>query len=103
MYMSRARLQTNAAARGLSCMATLLDKTLKRELRIGDRSYIVTMSPLTLKLTPKGRRKGLELQWEALVNGDAALAAALNASVGSLTADRGRADATKQARDRDTG
>jgi hypothetical protein len=83
-------------------MATLLDKTLKRELRIGDRSYIVTISPLTLKLTPKGKRKGLELQWEALVNGDAALAAALNASVGRLTADRGRVEQTKQTRGRDT-
>jgi hypothetical protein len=84
-----------------SCMATLLDKTLKRELRIGDRSYIVTMSPLTLKLTPKGKRKGMELQWEALVNGDAALATALNASIGSLTADRARAEQTKQRRGRD--
>lgn len=82
-------------------MATLLDKTLKRELRIGDRSYIVTMSPLTLKLTPKGKRRGMELQWEALVNGDAALAAALNASVGSLTADRARGPQTKQRRGRD--
>lgn len=82
-------------------MATLLDKTLKRELRIGDRSYIVTMSPLTLKLTPKGKRKGMELQWEALVNGDAALATALSASIGSLTADRARAEQTKQRRGRD--
>jgi len=62
-------------------MTTLLDKSLKREVRIRDRAYIVTISPLTLKLTPKGKRKGLELNWEALVNGDAALAAALNASV----------------------
>jgi len=62
-------------------MTTLLDKNLKREVRIHDRAYIVTISPLTLKLTPKGKRKGLELNWEALVNGDAALAAALNASV----------------------
>lgn len=82
-------------------MATFLDKTLKRELRIADRSYIVTMSPLTLKLTPKGKRKGMELQWEALVNGDAALAAALNASVGSLTADRPRGEQIKQRRGRD--
>lgn len=66
-------------------MTTLLDKTLRRELRIGDRSYVVAISPLTLKLTPKGKRKGLELQWEALVSGDAALAAALNASVGRFT------------------
>ena len=68
-------------------MTTLLDKTLKRELRIGDRSYVVAISPLTLKLTPKGKRKGLELQWEALVSGDAALVAALNASVGRFTPD----------------
>jgi hypothetical protein len=69
---------------GLTCMATLLDKTLKREVRIGDRSYIVAISPLTLKLTPKGKRKGLELNWESLVSGDAALAVALSASVGKF-------------------
>ena len=68
------------------CMTTLLDKTVKRELRIGDRSYIVAISPLTLKLTPKGKRRGLELNWESLVSGDAALAAALNASVGKFNA-----------------
>jgi hypothetical protein len=67
-------------------MTTLLDKTVKREVRIGDRSYIVAISPLTLKLTPKGKRRGLELNWESLVSGDAALAAALNASVGEFTA-----------------
>ena len=82
-------------------MATPLNKALKRELRIGDRSYIVTLSPLTLKLTPKGKRKGLELHWESVVNGDAALATALKASLGSLTADRGRAKQTKQLRDRE--
>ncbi len=71
-------------------MTTLLDKTLKRELRIRDRSYIVAISPLTLKVTPKGKRKGLELSWESLVGGDAALAAALNASVGRFTADAAR-------------
>ena len=65
-------------------MTTVLDKTLKREVRIKDRSYIVAISPLTLKLTPKGKRKGLELNWESLVSGDAALAAALNASLGSF-------------------
>ena len=68
-------------------MTTLLDRTLKREVRIRDRAYIVTISPLTLKLTPKGKRKGLELDWESLVSGDAALAAALNASVGKFEAD----------------
>jgi len=66
-------------------MTTLLDKTLTRDVRVRDRSYVVAISPLTLKLTPKGKRRGVELQWEALVSGDAALAAALNASVGKFT------------------
>ena len=78
----------------------MLDKTLKREVRIGGRAYIVAISPLTLKLTPKGKRKGLELNWEALVSGDAALAAALNASVGRFTADPGRRERTDQSRGR---
>jgi hypothetical protein len=70
---------------GLNRVTTLLDKTLKREVRVQGRSYIVSLSPLALKLTPKGKRKGLELAWDALVSGDAALAAALNASVARLT------------------
>ena len=65
-------------------MATLLEKTLKRELSIGGRAYILAISPEGLKLTLKGRRKGLELQWDALVSGDAALAVALNASLGKF-------------------
>jgi hypothetical protein len=77
-------------------MTTLLDKTLKREVRIGDRPYIVAISPLTLKLTPKGKRKGLELNWESLVSGDAALAAALNASLGRLSTDSARPERNDQ-------
>src|SRR6516164_6751239 len=78
--------KTDAAAAGLRFMTTLLNKTVKREVRIRDQAYIVAISPLTLKLTPKGKRKGLELHWDALVSGDAALAAALNASLGKLSA-----------------
>ena len=81
------RHKTNAPAIGLRFMTTLLNKTVKREVRIRDQPYIVAISPLTLKLTPKGKRKGLELHWDALVSGDAALAAALNASVGELSGD----------------
>ena len=66
-------------------MTTLLEKTLKRELSIGGRAYILAVSPAGLKLTLKGRRKGLELQWDALVSGDAALAVALNTSIGKFT------------------
>ena len=59
---------------------TKLDKPLRRELAIGDKSYTLTIAPEGLKLTEKGHRKGIELKWGDLVNGDARLAAALNAS-----------------------
>jgi hypothetical protein len=62
-------------------MATKLDKTLKRELSIRGKPFVVSLSPEGLKLVGKGRRKGLELSWEDLISGDAALATALNASV----------------------
>jgi hypothetical protein len=67
-------------------MTTRLDKTLKRELPINGEAYVLTLTPEHLKLTVKGRRKGLELRWEALVGGDAALAVALNASLGAFSA-----------------
>jgi len=67
-------------------MATLLEKTLKRQLSIGGSAYILAISPAGLKLTLKGKRKGLELHWDALVSGDAALAVALNASLGTFAA-----------------
>ena len=70
-------------------MTTLLDKTLKRELRINGRPFIVALSPEALKLTVKGKRKGLELQWDALVSGESALAVALNASLGAFESERG--------------
>jgi hypothetical protein len=63
-------------------MATPLSKTLKRELEIKGDHYIITLTPRSLKVTRKGRRrKGTELKWEDLISGDAALAVALTASV----------------------
>jgi hypothetical protein len=62
-------------------VATKLDKTLKREISIGGKAFVVSLSPQGLKLVGKGRRKGLELSWADLTSGDAALASALNASV----------------------
>lgn len=62
-------------------MATRLEKTLKRELSIDGHAYMLAVSPDGLKLTLKGRRKGVELAWKSLVSGDAALAGALNASL----------------------
>jgi hypothetical protein len=68
-------------------MTTRLDKTLKRELTLEGRTFILAVSPEGLKLTLKGKRNGLELGWSDLVSGDAALAAALNASLGTFAAD----------------
>jgi len=62
-------------------MATKLEKPLKRELTIAGKPYMLTIEPHGMKLVPKGKRKGRELAWEALVNGEAALAQALNASL----------------------
>lgn len=60
---------------------TKLDKPIRREIMIGDKAYTLTMDPAGLKLTEKGRRNGVSLAWTDLVNGDAGLAAALQASV----------------------
>jgi hypothetical protein len=62
-------------------MATKLDKPLKREIEVAGKPYMLTIAPEGLKLVPKGKRNGQELSWDALVNGEAALAAALNASL----------------------
>lgn len=62
-------------------MATKLEKPLKRELDVGGEPYMLTITPEGLKLVPKGKRKGQELAWKDLVSGEAALAAALTASL----------------------
>jgi hypothetical protein len=64
-------------------MATKLEKPLRREILIKDEAYIVTIFPEGLKLTAKGKRKGVELAWTDMVSGQAALATALNASLDS--------------------
>lgn len=63
---------------------TPLDKPLRRELEIEGVAYTLTIGPHGLKLVEKGRRKGVELAWRDLVNGDAALATALQASLARL-------------------
>jgi hypothetical protein len=67
-------------------MTTPLHSTLKRALIIEGREYVVTLTEANLKLTLKGKRNGVELSWAQLVNGEAALAVALHASVGAFAA-----------------
>ncbi|HEY1328726.1 MAG TPA: hypothetical protein VGI14_17440 [Casimicrobiaceae bacterium] len=62
-------------------MTTRLEGALRREVDIAGEPYTLTLTPEGLKLVRKGRRRGLELAWSALVSGEAALATALNASV----------------------
>jgi hypothetical protein len=62
-------------------MTTKLDKALRRELKIDGKPYVLTIAPEGMKLVPKGKRKGHEISWQSFVNGEAALAVALNASL----------------------
>ena len=67
-------------------MTTRLEGALKREIDVDGQPYTLTIDPAGLKLVPKGRRKGYELAWSALVSGEAALATALNASLAAAPA-----------------
>lgn len=61
-------------------MATKLDKTIKRELELDGKAYMVAISPEGLKVTQKGFRKGQELSWRTIISGDASLNQDLNVS-----------------------
>ena len=65
-------------------MPVPLDKPLKREVTVGDTVYTLTIDPEGLRLVQKGKRKGIDLTWEAMVGGDAALAVELRASLNRL-------------------
>ena len=77
-------------------MTTPLEKDLRRALKIDGADYVLTKSPQGLKLTLKKKRNGLELNWSDLVEGEAALATALNASLGRLNAPTAKANATRK-------
>ena len=62
-------------------MTTKLTTAFKRELEVNGEKYTLTVTPEGFKLVLKGKRKGVELAWSSLVNGEAALATALNASI----------------------
>ena len=68
-------------------MTTKMAAPFKRELDIDGDKYTLTLTGEGLKLVLKGHRKGLELTWRSLVNGEAALAAALNATLYRTPAD----------------
>ena len=64
-------------------MITVLDKELRRQVTVEGMPYTVALNAVGLRLIGKGKRKPeVELRWRELLNGDAALATALNASLG---------------------
>ena len=62
-------------------MATKLDKSIKRELVHGDKTYTITIAPDGVKVVEKGKRNGKELSWGSIISGDAQLNENLNRSV----------------------
>ncbi|HET6602971.1 MAG TPA: hypothetical protein VFG21_01985 [Xanthomonadaceae bacterium] len=49
---------------------TKLDKPLRREVDIGGTAYTLTIDPEGLKLTQKGHRKGIELNWKQVLDSE---------------------------------
>jgi hypothetical protein len=62
-------------------MTTKLEKPLRREVTVDGRVYTVTIAPEGIKVVEKGKRKGQELSWGAIVTGDAKLAEDLRISL----------------------
>lgn len=62
-------------------MTAKLENLIKRELKLGNEIYTVSMSPEGVKIALKGRRKGREISWETLLSGDAELNQQLKMSV----------------------
>jgi hypothetical protein len=70
---------------------TKLEGPLRRELALSGERYTLTITPDGLTLVPKGRRKGYQLAWQAFIDGEAALAVALNASLANGPSSRAAA------------
>jgi hypothetical protein len=81
-------------------MITPLTGTLRRALHVKGQEYTVLLTATGLKLTAKGKRKGVEFTWADLLGEGTALVRALNASLG--TAPRARAANSPDARGRHT-
>ena len=78
---------------------TELKSALTRELVIGKSVYKLTIAPQGFKLVQKGKRNGVEIAWYDLVNGDAAMAVALRASLQAPTA-KARANSQRRRKQR---
>ena len=66
-------------------MATKLEKSIKRELELDGKAYMIQIAPEGVKVTEKGKRKGREISWRAIISGDAQLAEDLKLSLEAAT------------------
>ncbi len=64
-------------------MGRKLEKTLKREIEIDGKPYMVAISPEGVKVTQKGFRRGPELTWRSIISGEAEMNQQLKSSVSS--------------------
>jgi hypothetical protein len=62
-------------------MVTPLDRPLRRVVTIGDVPYVVTITSEGLKLVQKGHRKGVEISWQDVLEGEPTLRAQLQKSL----------------------
>ena len=63
-------------------MATVLDKELRRQITVDGAVYTIAVDPQGVRLIGKGKRRPeVELRWQDLLSGEAAMAVALNASL----------------------
>jgi hypothetical protein len=68
-------------------MATKLEKTLKREIDIDGKAYMVAISPEGVKVTQKGFRRGPELSWRSIISGEAETGQQLRGSLSATGGD----------------
>jgi len=71
-------------------MPPRLTEPIKREIQLDGELFTVTIRPDGVHIAPKGKRKGHELSWRSLANGEAELNRDLIRSLAKPAKDSGR-------------
>lgn len=62
-------------------MVTPLERPIRRLIQIDDKAFVVTLTPTGVRLVLKGRRKGVEVTWRQILDGEVELHAQLAESL----------------------